>query len=453
MNAAAREHLAEPLGTTAGPQRSGDRLVAQRAWFALVRGEPVPALTGSQWTLLGREARRHQMSGYTWHVLSQDPDRHGAPAWLIERLRDVWIETSLRNAVLFRQTAHMTRRLAEHEIPVMLLKGAHLARFTYADAGMRNMADVDLMVPRERLADAERVFLSEGYGPTPRPNIEQFCSWSNHLAKLRKPGSPEVEIHWGLERPTSPFRIDIEGLWARSRAAELEDVPVRLLSVEDLLLHLTLHVSYHHGFQRSAVKGLVDVHVVVARHAPDIDWSLLTERSREWDAGSFLYATLCLSTQILGTPVPQNVLARLPHDPEDDAVVEIARHYVLGDVERVPGVYVRLARSRSLRARISLMLRHLFLPRATMERIYRLRDGTALWPYYLHRLGSLLFRRGRLLVRALCRTPAVRSTVIREDERVRIQRWAGYDPLRDDEEPASPPPFGDARAEVAWFRT
>jgi class 3 adenylate cyclase len=432
VNAVERDHVAEPPGAMAGPERSEDRLVAQRAWFALVRGEPLPTLTSSHWKLLGRESRRHQMSGYTWQMLSQDPDRHGAPAWLVEHLRDVWIETSLRNAVLFRQTASMTRRLAERGIPVMLLKGAHLARFTYANAGMRNMADVDLMVPRDRLADAEQVFLGEGYGPTPRPDIEDFCSWSNHLPQLRKPGAPVFEIHWGIERPTSPFRIDIEGLWARSRAAELEDASVRLLGVEDLLLHLTLHASYHHRFQRSAVKGLMDVHVVIVRHEADIDWSLLAERAGEWDAAGFLYTTLCLATQILRTPVPPNVLAGLPHDPEDDAVVEIARRYVLGDVEPVPGVYIRLARSRSLRTRVSLMLQHLFLPRLTMERIYRLPEGTALWPYYAHRLGSLLFRRGRLLARSLFRTPAVRSTIPREEERLRIQRWAGYDPLLDD---------------------
>ena len=40
------------------------------------------------------------------------------------------------------------------------------------------------------------------------------------------------EIHWGIERPTSSFAIDIEGLWARSRTATLEGVPVRLLSFE-----------------------------------------------------------------------------------------------------------------------------------------------------------------------------------------------------------------------------
>jgi hypothetical protein len=43
----------------------------------------------------------------------------------------------------------------------------------------------------------------------------------------------------------------LDGLWSRSRVGELEGVPIRLLALEDLLLHLALHSSYHHRFDRS----------------------------------------------------------------------------------------------------------------------------------------------------------------------------------------------------------
>jgi hypothetical protein len=428
MNAAEQaRHPRETLEEPAAPDpRGADRLLAQRAWIALLRGggSPLAALTATHWTLLAEEARRHQLSGLTYRLLSQHPHGHGAPQAVLDRLRPVYLDTALRNAVLFRYTSSIAKALVARDVPVMLLKGLHLSRFTYAEPAMRSMADVDIMVPRDRLAEAEQIFLEHGYGPTPRPDLEQFCTWSNHIAKLTKPGAPVFEVHWGIERPTSPFRIDLDGLWARARTDTLDGATVHLLSLEDLLLHLALHGSYHHRFDRSAFKGLADIHTVVVRHREEIRWRALTDRAVEWGAAGFLYATLRLNAQILGTPVPGDALASLPHEREDDEVVEIARRYILIPGQELPKVYVKLARSHSLRERAGLLLRHIFLPRSTMERVYGLKRGTrTLWPYYAYRLVSLLVKRGSLPLRALFRTRTMRAPIDREEQRLRIQGW------------------------------
>jgi hypothetical protein len=318
----------------------------------------------------------------------------------------------------------MTELLKARGIPVMLLKGIHLAGFAYAEPGMRSMSDVDIMVPRERLADAEELFLEHGYGPRPRPDLAERCSWSNHLPKLSKTGAPVFEIHWGIERPTSPFRIDLDALWARSSTVMLEGVPVHLLSPEDLLLHLVLHTSYHHRFDRSAFKGLADIHAVILRHGADIDWQVLAARAVEWGASGFAYVTLTLAAQLLGTPIPQEILHILPREPADEAIIANARRYILMPGQELPAVYVMLARSRSLRERAVLLSRHVFLPRSLMERIYRLQpDARMIWPYYVHRIMHLLVNRGRLSLHALFRMDTMKAPIDREEQRLRIEAW------------------------------
>lgn len=421
---AAARNATDPSGAESDP----DGLVAQRALIALVRGDgetsALSDLTPVQWTRFTQEATRHYIMGLTYRLLSRLPEDHRAPQRITDRLREGCIATALRNAILVRHTSQMVRALAAHDIPVMLLKGLHLARYVYDEPGMRNMADVDIMVPRHRLADAERIFLEHGYGPLPRPDIEEFCTWSNHLAKLNKQGAPEFEVHWSIERPTSPFRIDLDGLWARSGQAMLEDAPVHLLAVEDLLIHLVLHSSYHHRFDRSALKGLVDIHFVILRHHADIDWQTLANRAVEWGASGFLYSTLRLTAELLGTPIPADTLHALPHEPEDEAVIEVARRYILMPGQELPKVYVMLASSQSLRERIGLVMRHTFLPRSTMERVYGLPPGsTWIWPLYAHRVGKLLLKRGSLSVRALLRTGTMRVPIDREKQRLRIEGW------------------------------
>lgn len=418
--------------------RAAEALSAQRNWIALIRGEldenTARSLTEAQWMLIADEARRHHLSPLTYHVLTHGPAGKDAPKALLERLRPVYIRSALHNAVFMRHTRRMAAKLAEHGIPVMLLKGIHLAAFVYEHPAMRNMADVDIMVPRDRLADAERLFVEDGYGPLPRPDIEEFCTWSNHLAKLSKAGEPVFEIHWGIERPRSPFTIDIDGLWSRSREARLEGVPVRVLSVEDLLIHLALHSSYHHRFDRSAFQGLLDIHSVIVRHGDEIDWLALAGRAVEWKASGFLYATLRLTREVLGAPIPADTLQSLPREPEDERVIEVARRYILMPGQQLPEVYVRLAHSRNPRERLTLLLRNTFLPRRTMERVYGL-DADSRWllPYYVHRLGRLLLKRGSLSVQALLRTRAMRAPIDREEQRLSIERWVKDLPGRPEE--------------------
>ncbi|MGI8843809.1 MAG: nucleotidyltransferase domain-containing protein [Gemmatimonadaceae bacterium] len=410
-------------------RETADRLAAQGAWIALLRGTFEPgraALTARQWSYLAEEGIRHQLSGVTYRLLADGSWANETPDTVLARLRSLYVGTATRNALYFRQTSKVIKVLASRGIPVMLLKGIHLARFTYHEPGLRSMADVDIMVRREHLAETEQVFLDQGYGPRPRPNLEEFCSWSNHLAKLTKEGAPVVEVHWGVERPTSPFRIDVEGLWERSQSATLDGAPVELLGVEDLLLHLVLHCSYHHRFDRSALKGMADIHAVVLKHESEINWHTVADRAASWGASGFTYTTLRLNSGILGTPVPEFLFRALPHERKDEELVDVVRRYILLPELELPKVYVKLAHSTGVKERATLLFRSVFLPRRKMKEIYGHRATTPMiYGYYGLRLASLLIKRGSLPLRALFRTRAMRAPIDREEDRLRIERWVG----------------------------
>lgn len=400
---------------------------AQRAWLGLLHDENRPslALTDRQWSWLADEATRHHLRGVTYRRVADSPFAARVPAEVWERLRSFYLETASRNAVLFRQTGRIVAELAARGIPVMLLKGMHLARYVYADPGLRSMADVDIMVHPEHLAEVERVFLERGFGPVPRPELTEWCSWNHHLAKLQKDGAPEFEVHWNIQRPTSPFQIDPEGLWQRSVTATLEGTPVRLLSAEDLLLHLTIHLSHQHHFRRAALKGLVDITTVMTAGESAIDWTVLAARARAWGASGVLYTTLRLTSEMLGAPVPAAVFATLPHTTRDDEIVGVARRYILTRYAVVPTAYQELARHPSLWERLKLMASAVFLPRDRMEAIYHLRAGSPLlYPSYGLRLVSLLWNRSGLLRESLFHGPAVQQSLGRERDLHTLEEWS-----------------------------
>ena len=407
------------------------RLAAQHAWLALLRDEfgPGQLLSDQQGSWLADEATRHHLRGVTYRRVADSPFAAVVPGAVWERLRSFYLETAGRNAVLVRQTSGIVRELAAREIPVLLLKGMHLAQFVYADPGLRSMADVDIMVRREHLAEAERVFLAHGYGPLPRPAVTEWCGWNHHLAKLSKAGAPEVELHWNIQRPSGPFRIDLEGLWQRSRAATLDGAPVQLLAPEDLLLHLTIHLSQQHHFRRAALKGVVDIATVIAAQGNRIDWELLARRATDWGAAGVLYTTLRLAEEILAVPVPPSLLHQLPHSARDEEVVEVARRFILELHTVLPMAYRQLARPGSLRTRARLLAGAVFLPRERMEQLYGLRPGTLLvFPCYGLRLASLLRKRSGLLLQSLFRGRVIQQTVDREQDRQLLERWSSLSP-------------------------
>ena len=388
-----------------------------------LRGHPesLPSLSEAQWQAMAAEALRYRLGPLTYKRITNGPRAQEIPESTREALRQAYIQNAFRNAILARETGAAARALGERGIPVLLLKGQHLAYFEYADPALRSMADIDIMVPRDRLAEAESVLVGLGYGPDPRPDLESYCAWSNHLAKLEKEEAEVIELHYAIERPTSPFRIDPAALWARAVPSKHAGAAVWRLGTEDLLLHLCLHLAYHHQFDRAALKGLADMATVIARNETEIDWRSLVDRSAEWGATPFVRCSLELARRLLGAPVPESTIAALG---PDDGIADTVLQHVLAPTVELPGSIEDQLRGEG-GGRLGQLLRSVFLPASRMRELYGLPAGShRVWPWYAVRMVDLITRRGSLMARLLARTPDVRPTLDRDRDRDIIRRWA-----------------------------
>jgi hypothetical protein len=197
-----------------------------------------------------------------------------------------------------------------------------------------------------------------------------------------------------------------------------------LLAPEDLLLHLCLHESYHHRFDWSALRGLLDIRTVLERH-PEVDWQVLAERANAWGGGAagFVYATFRLARELLGAPVPDRALELLAHEPADDAIVELAQQNILSPELVLPEPYLEVADQSGIR-RWRFIWNKVFLPRESLERMYGVHSASPIpVTSYFRRIVDLLGRRGKLLLQSLFRTRRVRSALRREANRKRIEGW------------------------------
>ena len=142
------------------------------------------------------------------------------------------------NDRLVAELPQVLEPLSAAGIRTMLLKGPALLVDGYADRGERPMADLDVLVPLDRVADAVRVLQTQGFtADAPlTPTVTRFT----HSVSFRHARHVAVDLHWHVfEECCRPD--DDEPFWAASVPATLGGASTRVPAAEDQLLHACVH--------------------------------------------------------------------------------------------------------------------------------------------------------------------------------------------------------------------
>jgi hypothetical protein len=174
-----------------------------------------------------------------------------------------------------QQTAGLWAALRNRGIPVLLLKGAALAKTVYRDPGERPMADLDCLVPRAQWREAVHLAVKAG-GSWKICAKRRVTGAHGYAADVALQNGMVVEIHRRLDY-WPQFAVDYPGIFRRARVLENgESVP----SPEDCLLTLAIHAAKS-GYVLP-LRAVVDGLTLVTRRP--IDQDELARRAAEWRA-------------------------------------------------------------------------------------------------------------------------------------------------------------------------
>lgn len=275
---------------------------------------PPPPLDELDWGSLVALATRHKLAPLLLRGLPELEARAGeAPQSARKELqRSRW--GTMAHWILLSST--LERLLAELEtagLGALLLKGSLFASSLYDQAGMRAMCDLDLLVRERDYPRLEEILARLGFRSSTRelglaPRSEAF---ERHYVG-GDPGAPiSLELHHGLGH-ASRYRIDYEGVWARSVSAgslgAREFAAARCMSAEDNVLHHSVHMA-NDLFADTDLRRLVDFHEMVCQWSPD--WGVLVRRAKAWGVTTALYLTSTTARRLLRTPVPEDVVEEL----------------------------------------------------------------------------------------------------------------------------------------------
>jgi hypothetical protein len=304
--------------------------------------------------------------------------------------------TALDNLRNYGQLRRVARALRAAGIPVMALKGMHLAELVYRDISLRPMRDLDLLVPRSQLEAAVAVLhgLDYGYAEELAGEAGAMRDIKCNIGFAHRDIDVWLELHWSLDEPPARYTAVLKEVWRSAVPTRLGDTEALVMVPEFLLLHVCAHLACNHNFAFS-LHALCDIAEILRVH-PALDWAVVVDHARRhcWHRG--VAAALRLAHDQLAAAVPADVLAALGADVLDPAMLAEAMQHLLacvalpGELRTAPNFMAFAGKQGGVKKLATLWAR-IFVPRAELALKYGVSEHSVRLPlYYGVRMKDLL---------------------------------------------------------------
>lgn len=276
------------------------------AWLQALR-RPALALDWSlaDWQRVVRLSRRLRLLARLAEALDAAGllERVPAPArrhLVAEQRLSRWRTAAMRWAI-----ERVTAALGEAPYPRILLKGAAYLGQSLTIAAGRLPSDLDVLVPRAHIADAQSRLLAAGW--TERTLDEHDRHYYHELSHEVPPMSHpllalELDLHHNILPPVARTHVDASLLMARLQPSQWPSWHV--LDPVDQVLHSAAHL-FLDSEARDRIRDLVDLDGLLRHFGAEFGfWHRLPERARALGLVEPLALACYFCVHWLGTPIP-----------------------------------------------------------------------------------------------------------------------------------------------------
>ncbi len=235
-----------------------------------------------------------------------------------------------RMLFLSDELRRVDRLFSAHGIRLVAFKGAVLAAHLYGDLSQREYGDLDVIVPRHQVEEAERLLGSLGYsGPQRDAEFRHtFLAFQQQYAFIRDDIGVSIDLHWHFNGVHSPFPLQPADVWNENAEVKLGDRLIATLSGANLALLLAGHGTKEVWKKLGWIR---DFAMLVDRHA-DLDWSAVFGRAKAQRCGDAVLLGCLLAEILLGVPVPvalaENISSNRPVRERAVAMADALRRTV-----------------------------------------------------------------------------------------------------------------------------
>lgn len=269
--------------------------------LAVALADPVSVLTFApgDWTDLLAIARAERLVGSLAYRLADLP----LPETIARALEDARAQAAFDRTQALWEIEMARRTLGPLGIEPILLKGSAFAYAGLPAAVGRQIGDLDILLPRDRLDEAEAALLAAGFEWVKDNDYDQlyYRRWMHELPPLihRDRGSM-IDVHHSILPPTARRTPDAGALIASSIAI---GPGLRILSPADMIVHAATHLLAD-GDLAGGLRNLWDIDRLLRLFASNPGfWPELGRRAALHEMREPVALALRLADRIFATPV------------------------------------------------------------------------------------------------------------------------------------------------------
>ncbi|NWJ52256.1 MAG: nucleotidyltransferase family protein [Bacteroidetes bacterium] len=349
----------------------------------------IPVLSEQEWIDLFEFTQKQGVLCYLYYSLSQKKSENIIPEDWLRRIKLQLMHFSVGNIKHLQNLEEISLIFKKAQIPVLLLKGSHLAFHVYPSPALRPMGDIDLFVREEYVLKGVDALVASGY----QSNyfvFENLKKYNRHLPPFTKAGRRSIEFHWTLIQPK--FQTpDTERVtnWLIDEIEEKQfgNGSALVFKPSAIVFQIMLHIGLNDEL-RSSLKNLLDITVIIQKYQNDIDWDLVSDKIIETSYRRRFALVGWLAKNIVSADIPDHFFQVLNVDLSKE-IKEAALNRIIyfSDIDSenvIPILY-----HANLLQKIVIILKYVFMSPSKMRFKHNLKNNWEVFKYYPKRLFNL----------------------------------------------------------------
>jgi hypothetical protein len=272
-------------------------------------------LDGSlDWDYIFTIAKVHGIGNLIFKNMLNTSLQHRVPGDILTKLQRQYHKVGYQNLLFLKEYETILSTLIEADIPVLPLKGIDFLQTIYSNIALRGLSDIDILVKKHDLEPAIKAMIHIGYRKVKSAH-DMDELFHVVFTKKREAAAVMVELHWDLDIPQSPFKINVDDFWSRATvAAQGKNIFYRL-SPEDAILFTAFHILRaplaENVHDIVSLRGLIDVCEMIKHYGSTVNWNVIFERAQRYQVERPIFLVLYLLEMLFCVSARENVIEAL----------------------------------------------------------------------------------------------------------------------------------------------
>jgi hypothetical protein len=243
--------------------------------------------------------------------------------------------------------------LAQHQLPVLLLKGTPVAQLYYEQPYQRSRCDTDLYIREQDTKATAELLTQNGYQVSGLGKRKYSSKQFDASIGSFQQAQTHFDIHWKLSnrvmfRATLPF----EDCYQNRQAVKTLGPSAYTLSAVDLLLHACIHrIAHGRNTERDRLIWLYDVHQLVEA-MDEVELEEFKNKAKERLVGVLCADAIEVAQELFGTGLPEGFLVGLRENENNEPSAKLIHssklRWAWEDMRSLKGVWEKTAFAKEL---------------------------------------------------------------------------------------------------------